>query len=310
MKRTFLVSLCTSALCASAAVVASPLTAFADTQSVSMQQDAIVLRQDVVSKPYGFVSDNTTYMPIWYLMQALEKLNIKSTWSDHTWSLTTSSTPDYQDANVGSGTSSIYLNGKLVQKVDEIAEVDPASGSETTYMPAWYIMQVLHDLGIHSNWNGSIWQLYTGSTAPAMPQNITLNRPTAQAPARKASDTRQQIVDYAEKFIGTPYEMGGESASGFDCSGLVQTVYKHFNISLPRTAAEQAQVGQTVSKDNLQAGDLVFFNTDGQADSHVGIYVGNGQFISATSSKGVRITDLNDPYYWGPRYCGSTDPLA
>jgi cell wall-associated NlpC family hydrolase len=129
------------------------------------------------------------------------------------------------------------------------------------------------------------------------------------APAQ-SSVTGSEVVAYAEKFIGTPYQWGGTSAAGFDCSGLVQKVYGHFNVSLPRTSYAQAQAGPSVSKSNLQPGDLVFFNTTGSPDSHVGIYVGNGQFLSATSSHGVVIQNLNNPYYWGPRYTGAVNPLA
>lgn len=122
---------------------------------------------------------------------------------------------------------------------------------------------------------------------------------------------REQIISYAKQFQGVPYHYGGTSAStGFDCSGFVMTVYQHFGISLPRTAAQQHSVGQTVSASQLQPADLVFFNTTGQPYSHVGIYIGNGQFISATSSKGVTISNLSDPYYWGPRFTSATDPLA
>jgi cell wall-associated NlpC family hydrolase len=124
------------------------------------------------------------------------------------------------------------------------------------------------------------------------------------------STERQQIVSYAKGFLGAPYRYGGTSRSGFDCSGFVMTVYQHFNISMPRTAAQQHEVGQVVAKSQLKPADLVFFNTTGQPYSHVGIYIGNGQFISATSSKGVTISNLNDPYYWGARYTAATDPLA
>jgi peptidoglycan DL-endopeptidase LytE len=133
--------------------------------------------------------------------------------------------------------------------------------------------------------------------------------PRAAAPA-KPGVTGSDVAAYAKQFVGAPYQWGGTSRAGFDCSGLVYTVYSHFGIDLPRTAAAQHSAGAPVSKSDLKPGDLVFFDTNGSTYSHVGIYLGDDQFISATSSHGVKICDLNNPYYWGPHYTGAVDPLA
>lgn len=83
-------------------------------------------------------------------------------------------------------------------------------------------------------------------------------------------------------------------------------VYKEFGITLPRTSLDQSQVGQAVSKSNLQPGDMVFFkNTYKAGISHAGIYIGNNKFLSATSSGGVSVDSINDPYYWGSKYAGA-----
>lgn len=123
---------------------------------------------------------------------------------------------------------------------------------------------------------------------------------TNQASAASGND----IVNYSKQFLGIKYLYGGTTTSGFDCSGYTQYVYKNAGITLSRTAATQYREGVSVSKSNLQAGDLVFFNNLGYT-SHVGIYVGNNQFISATSSKGIAIVSINDPYYWGKYYIGA-----
>ncbi|WP_028560232.1 C40 family peptidase [Paenibacillus pinihumi] len=97
--------------------------------------------------------------------------------------------------------------------------------------------------------------------------------------------------------IGTPYRYGGTTTKGFDCSGFTSYVFNQFKLDLPRSSASQAQVGKKVAKDDLRAGDLVFFNTSGKGISHVGIYVGDGKFAHSSSSKGVIISELKESYY-------------
>ncbi|WP_274432709.1 C40 family peptidase [Alicyclobacillus sp. ALC3] len=142
----------------------------------------------------------------------------------------------------------------------------------------------------------------------AQQREVVQAAPSLQSCTR-FSPTGQEVVVYAQRFLGTPYVWGGESPTGFDCSGLVQTVYRHFGVCLPRTAAQQHAATMPVSVQTLQPGDLVFFDTTGATYSHDGIYIGHGQFLSATSSRGVRIADLHDPYYWGVRFTGATHPL-
>ena len=110
--------------------------------------------------------------------------------------------------------------------------------------------------------------------------------------------TPDAIIATAKKYIGVPYLWAGSTPSGFDCSGFVQYVFKAHGVSLNRTCETQYQHGTFVSKSNLKPGDLVFFqNTYKSGISHVGIYIGNNQFIHASSSKGVVISDLTSSYY-------------
>lgn len=116
--------------------------------------------------------------------------------------------------------------------------------------------------------------------------------------ALSSSNTRQRIVAEAKKYIGTPYVWGGSAPGGFDCSGFTQYVLNRCGISIPRTTAEQYSVGTYISKGKLQPGDLVFLqNTYRAGISHVGIYIGNGQMIHASSSKGVTVSNLSGSYY-------------
>lgn len=112
------------------------------------------------------------------------------------------------------------------------------------------------------------------------------------------SNSADQIISTAKRYIGVPYVWGGSSPSGFDCSGFTQYVFKQHGITIPRTTTEQYKLGSYVSKSNLLPGDLVFLqNTYREGISHVGIYVGDGKMIHASSSKGVVISDLSTSYY-------------
>lgn len=108
------------------------------------------------------------------------------------------------------------------------------------------------------------------------------------------------IAAYAKQFLGYPYVYGGSSPSGFDCSGFVSYVCKQNGITVNRTASAQMSNGTAVTKAQLQPGDLVFFNSGNSSKlaTHVGIYLGNGQFVhSSTPSTGVIISDINSSYY-------------
>ena len=123
---------------------------------------------------------------------------------------------------------------------------------------------------------------------------------------KAAGDNGNQIVSIAKNYLGIPYRYGGTTTAGFDCSGYTGYVFKQAGIQLPRTSGQQYNVGTPVNKANLQSGDLVFFSGSKSSKiSHVGIYIGNNQFISATSSKGIKIDSINDRYYWGSRYVGA-----
>mgnify|MGYP002776435886 CR=1 FL=1 len=115
------------------------------------------------------------------------------------------------------------------------------------------------------------------------------------------------LVDTAIGFLGVPYRRGGSSVeTGFDCSGLVRTIYEQtVGLLLPRKAEQQAAATERIDRKDLQPGDLVFFNTMRRAFSHVGIYIGDGKFIhSPRSGEEVRVESMSLSY-WARRFDGA-----
>ncbi len=132
----------------------------------------------------------------------------------------------------------------------------------------------------------------------------------------KTTSTVSDLLSYAQNYLGCPYVYGANGPKTFDCSGFTTYVFKKFGVSLPRTAQLQgySDIGTKITKvSSLKAGDLVFFNTVSDSDScdHVGIYMGNGKFIHASSGSAhkVTISDISSSYYsarfsWGRRVIG------
>ncbi|MBV8532093.1 MAG: C40 family peptidase [Candidatus Eremiobacteraeota bacterium] len=123
----------------------------------------------------------------------------------------------------------------------------------------------------------------------------------------RTSKIAQELTRSALRFLGVPYVFGGTSSSGFDCSGFVQHVFAMLGIDLPRTADAQFDAGRPASG-GPRPGDLVFFDTYGGV-SHVGIYLGRGRFVHASSSRGVMVSRLSESY-WASRYVGAKRLLA
>lgn len=116
----------------------------------------------------------------------------------------------------------------------------------------------------------------------------------------------QEIVYSARQHIGLPYVWGGEDPNrGFDCSGLIKYTFQEFNIQLPHRADLQFNYGQPVSRDALQPGDVVFFSTGGYPIGHVGIYVGDNQFIHAPRRGRPVALDSISTGYFGARFVGA-----
>lgn len=126
------------------------------------------------------------------------------------------------------------------------------------------------------------------------------------AVAQSVTDTAAEVVVRALGLVDAPYRYGGRTPAGFDCSGFVGYIFgESTGVSLPRRSEEIGRVGESLKVRELVPGDLVFFNTLGRLYSHVGIYIGEGQFVHAPARRGrVRVDRLADPY-WTARYNGA-----
>ncbi|MFH1761923.1 MAG: NlpC/P60 family protein [bacterium] len=124
-------------------------------------------------------------------------------------------------------------------------------------------------------------------------------------PVQSSSMPRSKMDMIIQNYLGIPYSWGGTSCNGMDCSGLTLSVFKEaFDITLPHNSQKQFQMGKKVSQSNLSYGDLVFFRIHSFRISHVGIFIGNNEFVHASLKRGVIRSNLSDKYY-KHRYAGA-----
>ncbi|MBQ0746852.1 MAG: C40 family peptidase [Marinobacter sp.] len=125
--------------------------------------------------------------------------------------------------------------------------------------------------------------------------------PVESAPG---SEKAAKLWQAFERYQGTPYQYGGTTARGFDCSGFITTAYREsLGQKLPRTTSQMLRHGDVVHPDDVKPGDIVFFRIAGK-DQHAGIYMGDNRFIHASTSSGVIMSELNG-YYWKDRFSGA-----
>lgn len=170
------------------------------------------------------------------------------------------------------------------------------------------VIDVIEDSwGILTGVSGSYYKVELGAFTGYVPKDkVTLSgTPNASSVDRLAAATlRMQIVGEVKRYIGVPYVWGGESPSGFDCSGLVQYVLKQFGIEIPRTAELQCEATTPVGITELLPGDLVFFCKNNYIH-HVGMYIGSGQMIHAPyTGSSVKYQSLREGYYRDEFYRG------
>ena len=144
---------------------------------------------------------------------------------------------------------------------------------------------------------GAVPKPFPGATAPPPP------RPTG--PRGVVPPAAPLLIATALAYRGVPYRNGGSDPSGFDCSGFVQWVFAQHGIAVPREVHDQFSLGDRVKRDDVEPGDLVFFETVSKGASHVGIALGNEQFVHAPSSRGVVRVERYTSDYWKKRYVGA-----
>jgi probable lipoprotein NlpC len=154
----------------------------------------------------------------------------------------------------------------------------------------------------HASWTACALAMLLLAGCGSAPQREAAAYPTAaRVDFGNSAEVKQQLNAQYRQWRGARYRIGGLSTHGIDCSGFMYVTFKtKLGVVLPRSTEQQADVGSSVERNQLRAGDLVFFKT-GHSVRHVGVYLEHGRFLHASTSRGVMISALDDAY-WKPRY--------
>lgn len=217
-----------------------------------------------------------------------EKMGCKVGWSSEKDTVSVTIAGLNQTISLKTGESNAKVSGKTVSLDSKAAFRDGR-----VYVPLRFVVEAF---GVNVQWdnNNRIVIVDADGKYHGPAWYVQKEAPAESIPSK--------LLNTAYQFKGTPYVWGGTEPDGFDCSGFVGYVFRSYGIHLPRTSQEMYnEAGGQVS--DPKPGDLVFFSRSGEV-YHVGIYVGNGNFISATRSKGVQVTPLNTGY-WSSTYSGA-----
>jgi len=206
-------------------------------------------------------------------------------------------------SNAGSGT--VMKEGSRSSGVTELQNMLKATGHFTA-TPTGYFGSITKEavMKFQRQWNLIADGIATKSTLDKLEEvaAIHMSESTSGSGNANQSFNAMNLIADASNFLGVPYLWGGTTASGFDCSGFIQHVFRSNSVNLPRTVSEQWNATKSVSQPRV--GDIVFFETYKTGPSHNGIYIGNNQFIHSGSSTGVTVTSMSNSY-WAPRYLGA-----
>ena len=213
--------------------------------------------------------------------------------SDYLSSTKPSTGSSSSDESTSNSTSTMYTTDRLNLR----------KGAGTSYSVITTLDKGIA-VTVHSSSNGWSKVSVNGMTGYVSSSYLSSTKPSTGSSSTDSSTSSKvdKVLNFASQQLGKPYVWGAQGPNSFDCSGLTYYVYKNAaGITLPRTSVEQSKYGTTVSKSNLKAGDLIFFDTSGPNDggvSHVGIYVGNGQMIHASSSQKKIVKVSVETSYW------------
>jgi peptidoglycan endopeptidase LytE len=214
-----------------------------------------------------------------------EKMGYKVDWAMSNSSISLKLSDGNKVISLKTGSTEANVNGKSIK-----TDVPPVLANGMTYVPLRFISE---SFGYMLQWDDA-------NGVAIICQDGQYHAPAWYVPAKKT--LADMVSDTSKYYIGIRYMWGGTTTNGFDCSGFVNYVFDQYGIDLPRTSKSMYDTAGTRTV-GLAPGDLVFFNI-GKGTTHVGIYLGNDQFISATSSSGIKIDSITSNY-WGSKFIGA-----
>jgi len=234
----------------------------------------------------------TAYLKKSYLTISYKFKEVTAVGTSSSTTNSNNSTNSGSSSNTGTSTNSSSTTGTVTASTLTLRNGAGTSYSAITDLPRGTKVTIT---GSSGNWykvsvtiDGSTKSGYVSKTYVSVPNSgTTSSGSTSNGSSGSATESGSgdEIAAYALQFLGNPYVYGGTSlTNGCDCSGFVQSVFKHFGYSLPRTSAAQSKGGTTVSFDNLKKGDLLFYGNNGTVN-HVGIYIGDGKIINASNER-------------------------
>lgn len=280
-----------SAILLSGFLIANQSEASAADYSVKVQvNDELVTFSE--GRPF-INADGVTMVPI---RPVAEKVGLEISWEMIDEQLKVFITRDGQKVEIVAGSNEVFVGENPALLESDIVQIEGQVYapirflSETFgYMMQWDEVNTIAIISEDGEYHAPAW--------------YTVPEPEPQVlQAAANTNASDDIISSAKDYIGTRYVYGGTTPQGFDCSGFTSYIFSNHGVSLPRSSASMySQAGEAVTE--LEKGDLVFFANKGRV-FHVGIYTGNNEFISATTSHGVKVDKLNDKY-WGSYYIGA-----